>query len=113
MNFVVSRKRMSVTENKRPCEEARERKLTPLDYRTVHSLEEAKGKIWYNEWLAGGVNHREEDGIVVCDRKEAKRVWVVELNSLEELMAFQDKYGEVVISDAAPYKEARKEITIL
>lgn len=42
MKFIVSRKRISVTENRKPCDEAIEEELTPLDYRTVKTLEEAK-----------------------------------------------------------------------
>lgn len=113
MKFIISRKRISVTESKKTCDEALEENLTPLDYRTVKTIEESKGKIWYKEWLEGGENHREEEGIVVCDKKEKSRQWVVELNNLEELIAFQSKYGEIVISDSTPYKEVKKEITIL
>jgi hypothetical protein len=113
MKFVISRKRVSVTENKRPCDEAREEELTPLDYRTVKTLEEAKGKVWYKDWLESGENHREEYGEVVCDKKDKTKKWVIEINTLEELIAFQGKYGEIAISDSTQYKEARKEIIIL
>ncbi len=113
MKFVLSRKRVSVTENKRPCDEARQEELTPLDYRTVKTLEEAKGKIWYKDWLESGENHREENGVVVCDKKEKTTQWVIEIYTLKELIEFQGKYGEIVISDSTPYKEAGKEITIL
>ena len=61
MKFIVSKKRVSVTENRKPCDESVEEELTPLDYRTVKTLEEAKGKIWYKDWFEGGENHREED----------------------------------------------------
>jgi hypothetical protein len=113
MKFIVSRKRVSVTGNRKVCDEARQEDLTPLDYRTVKSLEEAKKKVWYKDWVKGGVNHREEDGMVVCDKKEKSRQWVVEINSLEELLEFQGKYGSIIISNSIPYKEVKKEITIL
>jgi len=113
MKFIVSRKRVSVTGSKRVCDEAKQEDLTPLDYRTVKSLEEAKKKVWYKDWLKGGINHREEDGMVVCDKKEKARHWVIEINSLEELLAFQSKYGSIMISNSLPYKEVKKEITIL
>ena len=112
MRFVISKKRLSVTENKRPCEEAIEEELTLLDCRTVNTIDEAKGKIWYKEWIEGGENHREENGMVVCDKKEKSKNWVVKLNSLEELIDFQGKYEEISISDGALYKETNKEITI-
>lgn len=113
MKFIVSRKRVSVTENKKPCDEAGEEELTALDYRTVKTLEQAKGKIWYKSWFEGGENHREEGGIIVCDKKEKVKAWVVEINTLEELVEFQSRHGAIVILDGALYKECTKEITIL
>lgn len=113
MKFVVSRTTISLIKSKKPCDEAIEAELTPLDYRTVRTLEEAKKKVWYKDWLEGGANHREEGGIVVCDKKGKEKQWIVEINTLEELMNFQGKYGEIVIMDSAPYKETKKEIEIL
>lgn len=113
MKFIVSRKRISVIENKRPCDEAAEESLTPLDYRLVKTLEDAQGKIWYRDWFESGENHREEGGMVVCEKKEKIKRWVIDMKTLEELIAFQGKYGEIVISDSAPYKECSREITIL
>jgi|SRR5208283_19044 len=112
MFFVISGTRVSLTESKSPCGEAKEYEVTPLDYRDVKTLEEAKGKIWYKDWIADGKNHREENGTIVCDKKEKTKQWVVELNSLDELLAFQSKYGDIIISDSSPYKEVKKEITI-
>src|SRR3990172_10601625 len=109
MKFIVSRKTISLVESKSPCDEAKEEELTPLDYRTVKTLEEAKKKIWYKDWLEGGVNHREADGIVVCDKKAKDTQWVVTINSLEEMIEFQKKYGEILIQDSSPYREAQKQ----
>ena len=86
--------------------------LTPLDFRDVKNLEEAKGKIWYKDWIEGGENHREENGMVVSDKKVKVGQWVVDINGLEELLAFQSKYGDIVISDSSPYKEVQKEIIL-
>ncbi len=113
MKFIVNRTTVSLTGSKKPCEEAKEEALTPLDYRTVKTLEEAKKKIWYKDWLEAGVNHREEDEMVVCDKKVKEKQWVVDINSLEELIDFQGRHGEIMILDSSPYKESRKEIKIL
>lgn len=113
MKFIVSKKIMSVTVNKQVCDEAVFEELTPLDYRNVSSLEEAKKKIWYTDWISDGVNHREEDGMVVCERKKKSSQWVVELGSLEELLSFQGKYGSINVSNSTPYVEVKKEIIIL
>lgn len=112
MKFIVSTKKVPLTESKKPCDEAKENELTPLDFRDVKTLEEAKGKIWYKDWIAGGTNHREESGMVVCDKKAKVKQWVVNMNTLEELIAFQGKHGDIVISDSSPYKEAKNEIII-
>lgn len=113
MKFIISKKRVSVTEDRQICDEAVQVDLTPLDYRSVGSMEEAKMKIWYRDWINAGENHREEDGMVVCEKKGKSRQWVVEIGSLEELLAFQGKYGAINIADSVPYVEVKKEITIL
>lgn len=113
MKFVVSRTTVSLKESKKPCDEAREEALTPLDYRTVKTLEAARKKVWYKDWIEEGINHREEGGMVVCDKKEKEKQWIIEINTLDELIGFQNKYSELMIMDSAPYKEARKEIKIL
>src|SRR3989337_1023677 len=112
MKFIISTKRVHLTETVKPCDEAKEMELTPLDFRDVKTLEEAKGKIWYKNWIEGGENHREENGMVVSDKKAKVSQWVADINTLEELLAFQSRYGDIVISDSSPYKEASKEIII-
>ena len=112
MKFIVSSKNMSVTESRKPCEEAVEEELTALDYRTVPTLEEAKSKIWYKDWLNSGENHREENGMVVCDKKAKAGRWVVELQSLEDLVAFQGRHGAIVLTDSSPFKGISKEIIL-
>jgi hypothetical protein len=113
MEFIVSRKTVSLTGSRKPCSEAQEKELTPLDYRTVGTLEEAKKKIWYNDWMEAGIGHREEGGIVVCDKKIKEKQWVININSLEELIDFQKKYGEIMVLDSAPFRETRTEVKIL
>jgi len=49
MKFVVSRTTVSLQKSKKPCDEANEEALTPLDYRTVRTLEDAKKKVWYKD----------------------------------------------------------------
>jgi len=112
MKFIVSTKKVTLTETIKPCDEAREEDLTPLDFRDVKTLDEAKGKIWYKDWLAGGENHRAENGMVVCDKKIKVKQWVVDFDTLEKLVSFQSKYGDIVLSDSSPYKEAQREIII-
>lgn len=112
MKFIISAKTVSLTESKKPCDEAEEIALTPLDIRDVKTLEEARGKIWYKSWFESGENHREENGMVVCDKKVKVNQWVINTGTLEDLLAFQEKYGDIVISDSSPYKEVKKEIIL-
>ena len=112
MKFIISTKTVSLTDSKKPCDEATEQALTLLDIRDVKTLDEAKGKIWYKSWIEGGENHREENGMIVSDKKVKVNQWVVDINSLEELLAFQGKYGDIVISDSSPYREVKKEIIL-
>ncbi len=113
MKFIVSRTTVSLTENRKPCDEAVEEELTPLDYRTVRSIDEAKKKIWFKDWYEGGVNHRTEGGMIVCDKRTGEKHWVVDIDSLDELLAFQNKYGEIEIAYSAPFRETGREIRIL
>lgn len=93
-------------DDEKPCDEAVLESLTYLDYRTVATLEEAEKQFWYNQWLNDGENHREENGMVVCDKKikfnnEPIRDWVIEFDNIIDLYK---KYGALVI-DRSPYKE--------
>jgi|GEM_PF-625746 len=113
MKFIVSNKKVGLTALRKPCAEAKEEEITPLDYRMVSTLEEAKKKVWYKDWIEGGVNHREEGGMVVCEKKQKNKEWVMSINTLEELLDMQNKYGEILIMDSSPYKEIKKELKIL
>jgi hypothetical protein len=112
MKFIVTRRVSSIGDEEKPCDEAKRQALTPLDYREVETLEEAKKKVWFKEWYESGTNHREEGGRVVCEKKEKEQRWVVEINSLEELMDFQSKYGDIIVRNSFPYKEVKKEIIL-
>lgn len=46
-------------------------------------------------------------------KKHKEKNWVIEIKDLEELIKFQEKYGEIMILDSPPYKEVKKEIRIL
>jgi hypothetical protein len=112
MKFIVATSKVPLTASIKPCAEAREEDLTPLDFRDVATLDEAKGKIWYKDWIENGDNHRVENGMVVCDKKTKVKQWVVEFKTLEELVGFQENSGDIVLSDSSPYKEAKHEIII-
>lgn len=99
------------------CKEAKRilQPLTYLDYRSVKTLKEAKQERyshWANDWFKHGENHREEKGMVVRDlikRDHYRRE--VEINSLEELIKFKEKYGEIIITTGS-YEEYPHQIEI-
>jgi len=46
--------------------------------------------------------------MIVCENKQKEKQWVIEINSLEELTKFQEKYGEIIILDSPPYNGVKK-----
>jgi len=100
MNIAII-SRTSLWDDEQPCPEAVKELLTYLDYRTVPTLEEAKKQWWYENWYNDGENHREENGMVVCDLKNKKEDWVIEFDNILDL---HKKYGQLVVSKS-PYKE--------
>jgi GTP:adenosylcobinamide-phosphate guanylyltransferase len=86
--------------------------LTYLDIRTVKTLEEAKTKNWYKDWYNNGINHREENGNIICERKNRYFKRVININSLEELIQLQERLGEIKIGNYPYYLGINKYISI-
>ena len=97
----------------KPCDEAKRAKATYLSSLNAKSLKEARSFPWFEAWYNSTTNHRVDpkQGIVVGEWKEKQDVWVIEINSLDELLQFVQKYGRVVIQDSQ-YKEYPYEIEI-
>ena len=110
MEFVI--KKTSMWTEEKPCEEAYSKALTKLDVRTEKTFAEARKKHWFKEWYDNGINHRIENGYIVCDAKEKRAVWMIKIDTLDQLLAFIEKYGELIISDDAEYKENQRYIEI-
>ena len=79
----------------KPCDEAKKEETIGIDERTVNDPHKIKslGDMWYTQ--EGYFNHRVEKGHIKRDYKEQN--WVIEINSLEELNAFINKYGGIII----------------
>jgi len=99
MEFIIER---SSTSNK-PCKEAIPRDATHIDRRTVKTLKEAKSKEWGKEFFERGVNHREEFGMVARDL-DGRKIYVINIGTLEELIAFSEKYGQIILGEEDSYK---------
>ena len=99
MKFVISR--TSLYEEK-PCEEAFRDKVTYLKVheRACKTFEEYDHRFSKHEgaWLSKGTNHRlTQTGIYREEGNIEEESWFIEINSLEELINFQDKYGSLVL----------------
>lgn len=102
MKFKVIR--TSEWDNKQPCEEAVLEKCISIDVRTFKSPEEFKKKL-HQDWYAAGTNHRLIDGGIARDFPD--EAWFIEIGTLEGLISFIDKYGEVIVGrdpDSKLYK---------
>ena len=87
MKFIVSK--TSNYGDPKPCDEAKVSTFTRVDTRTV----DCPSKLLFpsNElWLQEGENHRIVNGEITRDFPD-QLCWVVEIDSLEELLEFMDK----------------------
>lgn len=94
-------------------DEAKRDSIVRVETRTLYSPEEFDAKFSNREgkWLSVGVNHRvDEDGWITRDNGMID-VWSVEINSLDELIKFCEKYGDVVIKNCM-WNKTYKEILI-
>lgn len=93
--------RTSQWNDKKPFEDCIPIKLTRVETRTLRTPEEFDKKFGKREgkWIEKGTNHRvDARGYITRDR-ELVDEWGIEINSLEELMAFQEVVGtELVLS---------------
>lgn len=85
--------------DEKPCEES---------YRSMHAhwevrtcTEEAFDRKFSDRegtWRSRGISHSEcHEGKHICRRMLGREEWTVSLNSLEELLMFSRKYGQLVI----------------
>ena len=104
MKFIVHESIYSILEGE-------QEELTYIDRRTVATLDEAKKYHWFDSWHKRGKNHREENGMIACDRIQKSTERVVVISSLDELLQLQERLGrlEIVNSD---YLEIPKQIEI-
>lgn len=99
MKYIVSRTSQWDDEIK-PCEESFKSSYIRIDERNTDDPvkigrykgnKELANKDWYGE----GKNHRVENGHIKRDYND--ETWFVEINDLQQLNEFIDKYGDIVI----------------
>ncbi len=97
MEFIINKR--TTPWGKKPCKETVKKQFMYIDRRTVETLKEAKlpkYKHWSDQFFASGSNFREENGMIARDTELAD-VWVITLNTLDELMKFNHKYGDLIL----------------
>lgn len=100
MEFMVSRTSIW-SGDKQPCDESYRKEYIPIDVRTVGRPEDipfyrGKSDWWYDE----GINHKVNEIGYIERELEPRNGWFIEIKSLEELLKFKDKYGNIIIRDS-------------
>lgn len=95
MKFMVTRTSLLGRE-KCPVEGAKRERFVRIDERTANDPKKIPAhKGTDGDWYEKGSNHRVEKGHIKRDFED--EAWFVELGSLEDLLNFVDKNGEVVV----------------
>ena len=102
MEFKISR--TSIWNDEKPCEEAYKKQTIRIDERGFETFEE-HDKVLSNckKWLEEGFNHKIIPANNEIDHQHIYRefndeIWCIKINSLEELLELQDKYGNIVLT---------------
>ncbi len=113
MKFIVTRTSHCCNYETKPCDEAKEIEIPRYDIRRM-TEEEYNRKFGkeYGLWRSEGTNHTTINrGKWIKRQLGIEKVWYIEIKSLEELMSFQDKYGDLVLTRVC-FNDEYKEIEI-
>jgi hypothetical protein len=80
----------------KPCKEAYQIDSVRVDERTVADPAKLPGQDG-KEWYSRGANHRVSKGHIFRDFPI--KLWVVDIDSLEALVKFEKKYGELILGE--------------
>ena len=104
MTFIVERaSRYGCDGEQTPCDGAYLGSIIRVETRTLHTPEEFDDKFskFEGKWISIGTNHRiNKNGWITRDRGTVM-VWFIEINTIDELIEFCNKNGDVVIEDCA------------
>lgn len=102
MEFEISR--TSQWSEERPCKEAYLKDVIRIDERGFETFEEFEERL-HEKWESEGFNHK----IIEANKKFKTphiyrefnhEIWCVKINSLEELLEFKNKYGDLIIKES-------------
>lgn len=88
------------------------KEVTYLDYRNVSSFKEAENLFWYKAWRDRGINHREENEMIVCDVIQEKELYEIEVSSISDLVNIMKSQGHDIVLSIPSYKEYDLQIEI-
>jgi hypothetical protein len=105
MKFRITRTSGSCVNEAKPCEKAVKGTYLYTSTRTC-TEEEFNRKFADREglWRSKGINHR-VDSRGYIQREYEREGFLIEINTLEELVAFVDEVGDIVISKDNPMPE--------
>ena len=109
MKFILTRTSAVLDDiTEKPCEGATFEPYTRIDERTVDDPMKNKhiGKSWYQQ----GKNHRVENGHIKRDFDGM--AWFMEINSVDDLVAFAKKHGDIVVTTGKSVNPAIPRIEI-
>ena len=95
MKFMI--RRTSLRDEEQPCKEVYKDEYVYVDERTVSNPAKIKQKGYPEKWYNEGRNHRVEKGHIKRDFVDTG--WFVNIDSLEQLIKFQNKYGEIIVGE--------------
>jgi len=100
MEFKISR--TSLWGDKKPCDKAYKKEIIEQDERGFETFEEYDNRFPKEKWLSEGFNHKilppnEKFKTPHIYRKFNKEIWVIEINTLEDLLELHELYGKLII----------------
>ena len=104
MKFVICRTSMWTEE--KPYEKCVREIVDRIEVRSLNTPEQYDTRFSTREgkWLSRGVNHCiNEEGYIQRTHKNDREVWVIEVNTLDELIALQKEIGEELILSTVRY----------
>ncbi len=89
--------------DKKPCNQAIKESYTRVEIRTLGSFEKFDEKFGKQEgkWLSKGINHCINNmGYIQREFPNESTGWFIEVDTLDELIDFCNKHGDVIITRA-------------
>jgi len=97
--FIVTRTSIW-SKDVQPCNEAKQIEVVRVDRRSAGDPKEIpyyKGTSGW--WYSRGSNHRVDQHGYICRDMGTELIWVVQLDTLDDLLAFTARYGPCIVKE--------------